>query len=515
MSCSSTLRASAIALLVAGAAHAGPVEQLLQFAQHPTDPNVMMLRYQNGGDGFFRSDDGGETWRLLCNDAIDPAMRSGGRARFGITSDGTILMGVTSGLYVGEGGGCRWTKVVEFDGIWVSDIVIDPTDPQVAFAATSLNAAGITNGIWRRDPNGAWSEIGTREELLVFRLRAVATPNGVRFYEDVLRGTGMPMLLPVFRVSDDEGQSWDEFPVDSTYESRLRLEAVDPSAPDRIVASVIRDGEADSVLVSVDRGETFTEYMTVTEFGGIAFAPDGRVWIGDQGNSGSPGAPVGVWYAPSLDASPEQLSDVGVWCLAHGGGDILYGCERWSFGAIDTTSGALTKSFTMLDVEDFVTCDGVDMAAVCKAQLCADYCGPGHFAQAPLCCAYDDPYCGPAFLEPDEVRCEGFSPPNPDGGTVVPSVDAGGGPRLNPVASGGGCACTSAGQSARRAATANETRSRGAPFSAAFAAGLVALSLFRRRNRRHWPACQQVLVAPIRLRTPLSSARAGYENANW
>jgi len=29
------------------------------------------------------------------------------------------------------------------------------------------------------------------------------------------------------------------------------------------------------------------------------------------------------------------------------------------------------------------------------------------------------------------------------------------------------------------------------------------------------PNCQQVFVAPIKLSTPLSSAPAGYENANW
>ena len=29
------------------------------------------------------------------------------------------------------------------------------------------------------------------------------------------------------------------------------------------------------------------------------------------------------------------------------------------------------------------------------------------------------------------------------------------------------------------------------------------------------PNCQQVLVAPIKLITPLSSAPDGYENANW
>jgi hypothetical protein len=49
------------------------------------------------------------------------------------------------------------------------------------------------------------------------------------------------------------------------------------------------------------------------------------------------------------------------------------------------------------------------------------------------------------------------------------------------------------------------------------AAPVIFLRLQRGGGARggYSPNCQQVLVAPIKLSTPLSSAPDGYENANW
>ena len=38
---------------------AGPVEQMVQVALHPTDTKVMTIRYTWGGDGLLRTTDGG------------------------------------------------------------------------------------------------------------------------------------------------------------------------------------------------------------------------------------------------------------------------------------------------------------------------------------------------------------------------------------------------------------------------------------------------------------------------
>src|SRR5215475_1888406 len=45
------------ALCASRPAHAGPVEQMVQVALHPTDPKVMTIRYTWGGDGMLRTTD--------------------------------------------------------------------------------------------------------------------------------------------------------------------------------------------------------------------------------------------------------------------------------------------------------------------------------------------------------------------------------------------------------------------------------------------------------------------------
>lgn len=70
----------------------------------------------------------------------------------------------------------------------------------------------------------------------------------------------------------------------------------------------------------------------------------------------------------------------------------MYACQHFWLGEVDKSSGAYTTQLSFSKVEDFVRCEGA--AEVCKTQLCKDYCGPGHFAAAPVCAAYDEPECG-------------------------------------------------------------------------------------------------------------------------
>src|SRR5262249_32824479 len=134
----------------------------------------------------------------------------------------------------------------------------------------------------------------------------------------------------------------------------LHVQGVDPTNPDRIVVSIERPGDsgtpaqtADSVLVSNDQGKTFEPYLTITEIGGVAFAPDGRIWIGDAGNALDPTQPVGLYFAQSLDKPATELSKANypVQCLDYQSGTgTLYACQRFTFGMVDTKDGAFTTS---------------------------------------------------------------------------------------------------------------------------------------------------------------------------
>jgi hypothetical protein len=389
----------ALALGTTQLAKAGPIEELAALAMHPKDPKVMQLRYQYGGGGFLYTADGGTSWKLMCGTMIAPGEKVEGSSV--MAGDGSTLVGVFTGLWQGKNG-CAWGMPPELEGTRVSDVSNHPTDPDVTFAVTGVGADGATNGMLRRDATGAWTAFGSSDPGIISRVRATQlTDGGLRYYQSAQRGmhdspTGAPLPNYLIRVSDDDGNSWTENPLEVD-NGTMRLEAVDPINPDRIVVSIDRTSAPDTVLVSNDQGRTFTEYLTITDLGGLAFAPDGRIWIGDFGNPSSPTAQKGLWFAPNLDTQATPLtSEFPVQCVGYQpANNTLFACKRWEFGTVDQTTGAFSHLFGFATQNEFVTCEGVDPPTTCRTQLCNDYCGPMHFAKAPLCAVYNEPNCGP------------------------------------------------------------------------------------------------------------------------
>jgi hypothetical protein len=472
----------ALVLGAARAAKAGPIEELAAIAMHPTDPKVMQLRYQYGGGGFLYTADGGVSWKLMCGTMIAPGEKAEGSSV--LAGDGSTLVGVFRGLWQGKNG-CGWTKPSELDGIRVSDVSNHPTDPDITFAVTGVGEEGATNGMLRRDAAGTWTEFGSRDPGIINRVRAtLLTENELRYYQSAQRGmhdspTGAPLPNYLIRVSDDDGNTWTESPLEVD-DGTVRLEAVDPSNPDRIVVSIDRNNSPDTILVSNDQGKTFNEYLMLTDFGGLAFAPDGRIWIGDFGNPAILSAAKGLWFAPNLDTQATPLnSEFPVQCVGYQpANDTLFACKRWEFGTVDQTTGAFSSLWGFATQNEFVTCEGVDAAATCKTQLCNDYCGPLHFAKAPLCTAYNEPTCGP----------------NADADTAGGTPTAGGSPGVTATAGTGGTPpATAAGGPAPSGTAATPESSgcaTGATGGASAPAGLVAflvlcaVILLRRQRRR-------------------------------
>ena len=502
-------------LQLPGRASAGPVEQLAQVALHPTDPNVMVLRYMNGGDGLLYSDDAGASFKLICLSAIDPMLRRIGT--IAVAGDGRLVMGLFDGLLEDQGGGCGFTAVPGLTDTWISDLAVDPTDPQVLYASTSksmMNGAGAApNGLYRRDGAGEFSQFGSLETLLITRLRLTSTDAGLRIYQSAIHGTvpgmidGMPVMdLPnyVIRVSDDGGATFTEFPYGTGDGSAFRLVGVDPSNPDRILAVLDRTQENDELFVSSDRGQTFDSYHMLSQISAVEFAPDGRVFIGEAASSTDPTASVGLWFAASLDESPSKLADYPVACLAYQAStETLFVCQRWAFGTADQTDGAFTERASFKTIDEFVSCEGVDMADSCMTQLCGDYCGLAHFASAGVCQVYDGPFCGRCVAamenEIEAPGCGGTSGGAGRGGSggstgardggadsgagaagtgASPAAGEGGrGGAAGSAGAGGdddgdgGCSCSAPGAAAR-------------PYVLWWAAGWFALAWIARRRRR-------------------------------
>ncbi|HET6338999.1 MAG TPA: hypothetical protein VFG30_37525 [Polyangiales bacterium] len=418
-----------LSLLVASVAHAGPVERMADIAVHPSKPDVMVLRYVNGGTGLLYTTDGGQNFRLLCASAIDTDKPTG---PITISGDGRVLMGEFDGLWQDNGEGCEWSKPAPLENRWITDLAADPANEARVLAVSGNGDPGAKNGISRRDESGQWTDVGSRDEINVTRVRATKTSSGVRIYESAIRvqttgDGGVPEAKYLIRVSDDEGSTWKENEVAVTNGS-FRLEVIDPTNPDRIVGSISRTSTPDELLVSRDQGATFTSYGELTEVGALVMAPDGRIWAGEPQNVMMASASRGLWFAESLDAPLAKVSDMGVECLAYlPQSDSLVGCQAYSFGKFNSTTWQFTEMFHFRNAKEFVKCGGTDVAAMCEVQMCLDYCGAGHFAQAILCCAYDTPACGPSIAEMEGTgtrsMCTGLST---DGGMSMADGGAAG-----------------------------------------------------------------------------------------
>lgn len=496
------LVAIAVLLGATNAAQAGPVERLAQLAINPSNPNVLVLRYANGGGGLLYSSDAGRTFAMTCTAAISSP--SGPEGPIAVDGAGVVTMGTFQGPWQDDGKGCNWARIQSLSGRWVTDLVPHPSDPTIVFASTSNGGDGQMNGVLRRE-SGEWSDWGMQDSALLTRLRVTQTDGGLRYYASATRvpppaaDGGATGSNYVIRVSDDDGQSWEEHPF-SGGPGSFRLEAVDPSNPDRIVASLAQIGKPGKLMVSRDRGRTFSDYLTLTEIGGVAFAPDGRAWFGEPSSVMIQNASSGLWFAESLDASPRKIGDYGVQCLAYEPtSETLYACQAFALGTVDD-AGQFSALFRFAEAKQFVTCEGQDTAVACEQQLCADYCAAGHFAQAPLCCAYRTPSCGPLVAEAEgtgsAAMCTGISPV---GGAGTPAAGAGGSAGSQAGASAGASAGGPAAGSGAQAGAAGDSASssddaggcscrtagassRSRPWTLAF--GLLALGAARGRRRR-------------------------------
>lgn len=439
-----------VALGLPAGAHAhsgGAIELLAQVAVHPRDPDVVVLRYEAGSAGLLYSSDAGQSFRMLCASAISDSANRG--TTVGIAGDGRVMLGSFGGLLTDDGGGCDWTAEPSLADLWVIQTATHPDVPDVSFAITSTGAEGSLNTLAMRNAMGQWSDLGQRGPLLITSLVAASTPAGVRLYETA---EGEPMDVTVddvtgsvrqctIRVSDDLGSSWTGHPCPASL-GKVQLVAVDPADPDRIVLSEHNETGRDVVWVSDDQGATLRQWTWMSDFGAIAFDGDGRVWVGDWGDAGSTVDPRGLLMAPDLATEPQVVADYAVHCLAYRPDtDTLYACQRFWYGTVDTTTAEFTTMFTLDDTVGFAACDGVDTAAACEDELCGAFCGPGSFAGAEVCEAYDGPACGPCAISDSALRPAGC-----DGATDGAMDGAGGseddaGATASGSSSDAGCGC--------------------------------------------------------------------------
>src|SRR5688572_25640837 len=87
---------------------AGPVERLAQVLLHPAHPELIAVRYENGGGGLVVSRDGGRSFRLLCGAAMN--LEGERVSSAAATGDGQLVLGTFTGTLRDDGHGCGFTR---------------------------------------------------------------------------------------------------------------------------------------------------------------------------------------------------------------------------------------------------------------------------------------------------------------------------------------------------------------------------------------------------------------------
>lgn len=473
-------------------AHAGTPEYFRRVAADTQTPGSIVVGYDYGGGGFFFRSSADGKFELLCSSAIEAGLRDMDVWGLRELPDRRILLGLFNGLLASDPGRCAWSRVAQLEGRWVTDIVADPDDPAVSYLITS--SGDRPNGMYRNDGTSAdWALRGQELPSFLTRLLIVKTAEGKRFYQSaVVPQVGQQRSQYSMRVSNDEGMTWAEHAFGET-DGSMRLVAVSPHDPDHVVVVVIRSAAMapDDLLFSKSRGETgsFVKIGTVTTFGGATFEPDGTLYYGDTDQ-----ATPGVFKVAQLGEAPVRLSDpIRVGCLKYDADrQLLYACRDWLFGTVDVQSGAFETLVDMRKAERFLDCpDQAATAARCEAQLVLNYCGSGHYPDAPLCDRYaldagahSGPSGPPAGLDAGPAVGDGGAGVGGSAGASGRAGAGSGAPQAGSRASAGraasdasdsdesGCACRSAG-----AATANDSSW---PLIGGAALGLA---LMRRRRR--------------------------------
>jgi len=406
------LAAAAACLLTVPARASGPVERMLQSLAHPTDANVIIVRYgvpTGPSNGFVFSSDGGKTFKAGCSSMIAPSLRlqrssSAYLSTAVLTGDGKIAVSQNKNeFFVGDGTGCGYDKEPGFENKTGAGIALDPADPKALYALVYTNDPAtpdeIVTEVMRRDAAGTWSTVGPVKppaakqkvygsDILVAALET-GGPRVVTLYSTLV-GTVTNYAVG---ISEDGGKTFTEHPVADPGDAYfVRLVALDPTNPDRVLALRYGDSLKDELLLSSDKGATFKPWAEVDGFSGATFAPDGRVFISDAAD-GIEGSRGGLFTAAKLGDPLLPLGEPrGVDCVQYRALDQkLFACQGDRFGTVDPETGTFAQLMRIGTVSDLLDCPGKDVSAICKDQLNSgsSWCCVGHSPCTPFCSQYN------------------------------------------------------------------------------------------------------------------------------
>jgi hypothetical protein len=290
-----------------GQPFAGKIDAIAAF---PTNPNIIYVAAATGG--VWKTSDGGNTWAPLTD--TQATLNTGAIALAPSNPDviyaGTGETTFAGNCFYGRGilkssdGGTSWALLANdvFDRMAVSQIVVDPADPNTVYVATSaavVNGAGFGGknvGVWKSTDGGTtwtdttrnlpninrtWDDFSTllldsSDPTHQTLYTAVCSPSGQFF--------GFSAGSGAYKTTDG-GTSWTllagGMPGGATV-GLIKL-ALSPSALQTVYASIVGTGQPGStpfgslfeMLKSTDGGSTWTQLTNTPDY----FAPEHQGWF--------------------------------------------------------------------------------------------------------------------------------------------------------------------------------------------------------------------------------------------
>jgi photosystem II stability/assembly factor-like uncharacterized protein len=266
----------------------------------PTNPSVIYAgtgEYSSGsgGDGLFKSLDGGASWTRVATTA--QVGDSTSRIIVDPQDPQRVFLAGGAGCFRSTDGGATWSQRL---GGSCSDLALNPVNPQIVYAGRandgvyrSLDGGNTFSKVWPSPANS-----NTRRIALSL---CASTPSTI--YCAITNPSNG--LLGFYRSTND-GANWTQLTNTPDFPSPQGwydlAVAVSPTDPNLVFCGGVSPEYAPAGIIrSTDGGSTWTETMAGGEdrfvhpdVQTLAFGPDGALWVGCDG---------GVWRSTNNGAT--------------------------------------------------------------------------------------------------------------------------------------------------------------------------------------------------------------------
>ncbi len=333
----------------------GESEHISTILVHPEDSDTVWVAAQGplwspGGDrGFYMTTDGGETWEKtlgggewtgvtdIVMDPRNPDVLYAATWQRHRTVAAYMGGGPESGVHKSTDGGRTWTQLskgLPSDNLGKIGLAISPMKPDVVYAAIELNRR--EGGVWRSaDAGGSWEKGAD----------AVGGGTGPHYYQELVASPHsfdrLYIVGPVVQKSEDGGKTFEDMPQQAKHSDTHAI-LFDPADPDYIMMGT--DG---GVYESFDLGLTwrFIDNLPLTQYYKLAVddaEPFYNIYGGTQDNNtqGGPSRTNNRNGIRNADWKVVLGGDGHQPATEPGNPDILYAqSQRGNLSRIDLTTG--------------------------------------------------------------------------------------------------------------------------------------------------------------------------------